>query len=55
MSEFEFYENIKNWNFDEINYLSESLTNWELYDELNKVATKDSVVLDLGTGGDNNG
>ena len=51
MSEFEFYENIKNWNFDEINYLSESLTNWELYDELNKVATKDSVVLDLGTGG----
>ena len=51
MSEFEFYENLKDWNFDSINYTSESLTNWELYDELNKVITFDSVVLDLGTGG----
>lgn len=51
MSEFEFYENLKNWNFDNINYVSESLTNWELYDELNKYANSDRVVLDLGTGG----
>lgn len=51
MAEFEFYENLKNWNFDNINYDSQSLTNWEFYDELKKVAGDNSVVLDLGTGG----
>lgn len=51
MGEFEFYQNIKNWNFDNIDYSSESLTDWELYDELKKYANKTSVVLDLGTGG----
>ena len=51
MNEFEFYESIKNWNFDDINYTTESLTNWELYDELNKIVSNYSVVLDLGTGG----
>lgn len=51
MSELEFYENIKNWNFDEINYEIENLTNWDMYDVLQNSATKDSVILDLGTGG----
>ena len=51
MAEFEFYENLKNWNFNDINYETQSLTNWELYDELEKVADSNSVVLDLGTGG----
>ena len=51
MKELQYYENIKDWDFSQINYLSESYTNWELYDELKKVVTKDSKVLDLGTGG----
>ena len=51
MGEFKFYNDLNNWNFDNINYISESLTNWELYDELKKVADYNSVVLDLGTGG----
>lgn len=51
MSELDFYQNIKNWNFEEIKYISESLTNWELYDELKKCVNENSVILDLGTGG----
>ena len=51
MSEFKFYNNLKNWNFDKINYESESLTNWELYDELKRIVNKNLIVLDLGTGG----
>ena len=51
MKELQYYEKIKDWDFSQINYLSESYTNWELYDELKKVVTKDSKVLDLGTGG----
>ena len=49
--EFDFYEEVKNWSFDEFQIESEDLTLWDLYEELAKVATKDSKVLDLGTGG----
>ncbi len=51
MNELEFYEKVKDWDFSQINYEEESLTNWELYEELNKQATKESKILDLGTGG----
>lgn len=51
MNELEFYEKITDWDFSQINYEEESLTNWELYEELNKLATKESKILDLGTGG----
>lgn len=51
MKEFEFYEKLKDWNFDKINYKTESLTDWELYSELKNVVNDSSVVLDLGTGG----
>ena len=37
MGEFKFYNDLNNWNFDNINYISESLTNWELYDELKRI------------------
>ncbi len=49
--ELKFYEEVKDWNFDEFEIESESLTNWNLYDELKKVTNKESKVLDLGTGG----
>lgn len=51
MNELEFYEKITDWDFSQINYEEESLINWELYEELNKLATKESKILDLGTGG----
>ena len=50
-NELKFYNEIKNWDFSEIKYTEESLTNWDIYDILNKESTKDSYILDLGTGG----
>ena len=49
--ELEFYNEVKNWDFSKIKYIEECLTNWNMYDILNKTATKDSYILDLGTGG----
>lgn len=51
MKEKDFYEKVKDWDFSQINYVTESYTNWELYDELKKLTTKESKILDLGTGG----
>ncbi len=50
-NELKFYNEIKNWDFSEIKYIEESLTNWDIYDILNKESTKNSYILDLGTGG----
>ena len=49
--ELEYYEEINNWSFDKFEIESESLTNWDLYEILKKLANKDSKILDLGTGG----
>ena len=49
--EYEFYEEVKNWSFDEFQIETEKLTLWDLYEELAKVTNKESKVLDLGTGG----
>ncbi len=50
-NELDFYEKVKNWDFSNIKRTDESLTNWDLYEILNKNATKESKILDLGTGG----
>ena len=47
----DFYEEIKDWNFDMFEIETEKFTNWDMYEVLNKLATKDSKILDLGTGG----
>ena len=49
--EFNYYSKIKNWDFSQINYETESLTNWNISKILNEKATKKSRILDLGTGG----
>lgn len=49
--ELNFYNEVKNWDFSQIKYTEETLTNWDIYDILNKKSTKDSYILDLGTGG----
>ena len=51
MSELEFYEKVKNWDFSMINYSKECLTNWDLYKLLNQYSNSESKILDLGTGG----
>ena len=49
--EFEYYEEAKDWNFDYFEIETEKLTRWDLFEELKKIVTKDSRILDLGTGG----
>lgn len=50
-NEFEYYEEIKDWDFSKFEIESEKLTNWDLYELLRKVTKKNSKILDLGTGG----
>jgi len=51
VNEFEYYEQVKDWSFDEFQITSEKLTNWDLYEILEKVTNEKSKILDLGTGG----
>ena len=53
-TELKFYNETKNWDFSDIKYIKESLTNWDMYAILKEVSTKDSYILDLGTGGGEN-
>ena len=50
-SEFNYFEKMAHWSFDEFGIHSESLTDWHLYALLESFATPDSRILDLGTGG----
>lgn len=49
--ELEYYEKVKNWDFDKFQIESEELTSWDLYDILKKITNEESKILDLGTGG----
>ena len=49
--EHEYYEALGNWNFDQIKYKTEKLTNWDFYEKIKEYTNKDSICLDLGTGG----
>lgn len=49
--EHEYYEKIGNWDFDKIKYKTEKLTGWDFYEKIKEFTTKDSICLDLGTGG----
>lgn len=48
-NEHDYYSNLANWSFEDINYTSEILTNWIYEEEVEKRVTKDSKILDLGT------
>ena len=50
-SDFEYYEKMAHWSFDEYGIHEECLTRWDLYGLLNSFATPDSRILDLGTAG----
>ena len=49
--EYEFYNEIKDWDFSKINYIEEVYSSWDLYEILNSIAKKEDRILDLGTGG----
>ncbi len=49
--ELDYYEEIKDWNFEMFEIESEKFTDWDMYEKLNQLATKNSKILDLGTGG----
>lgn len=50
-NELDYYEKIGNWDFDQIKYKTEKLTGWDFYEKIKEYTNKDSVCLDLGTGG----
>ncbi len=49
--EHRYYENIGNWDFEQIKYKTEKQTNWDFYEKIKEYTNKDSICLDLGTGG----
>lgn len=48
-NEYEFYNDLANWSFDEINYETELFTNWDYEEQIKKHISEESKVLDLGT------
>ena len=50
-NELEFYERIGNWNFDQIKYKKEKITNWDFYEKIRENTNEQSLCLDIGTGG----
>lgn len=51
VNEHEYYEQIKDWNFEQFQIVTEEFTNWDMFQILASVANEDSRILDLGTGG----
>ena len=48
-NEYEYYNNLANWSFNDINYTIENYTNWIYEDEIRKYVKSNAKVLDLGT------
>lgn len=49
INEYEYYNNLANWSFDDIDCISENYTNWVYEDEIVKHSNKNSKILDLGS------
>ena len=41
-NEFEFYEKIKDWSFDEFDIETEYLTDWDMYEILERITDSNS-------------
>ena len=48
-NEHDFYSEIANWSFEDIDYTSEVITNWIYEDEIKKRVKENTKILDLGT------
>ncbi len=51
MKEKDYYEQIKDWSFDEFQIETEEFTNWDMFKILKDITNEESRILDLGTGG----
>ena len=51
INEYEYYNNLANWSFEDINYEIENYTNWVYEEEIKKYTNVNSRILDLGTAG----
>lgn len=51
MKEKEYYEQIKDWSFDEFEIKTIRKTDWDMFELLKELTNENSKVLDLGTGG----
>ena len=49
INEYEYYDRLANWSFENINFSSEIFTNWIFEEEIKKLTNKNSKILDLGT------
>ena len=50
-SDYNYFNKMAHWSFDEFGIHEECLTDWDLYGILNALATPESKILDLGTAG----
>lgn len=50
-NELKFYERIGDWDFDQIKFKTEKITDWDFYKKIGLNTNKQSLCLDLGTGG----
>ena len=50
-NDYDYFNKMAHWSFDEFGIHEECLTDWDLYGLLRKIANKDSRILDLGTAG----
>ena len=48
-NEHDYYSDLANWSFEDIDYTSEVFTNWVYEEEIKKHVNENSRVLDLGT------
>ena len=48
-NEHDYYSDLANWSFEDIDYTSEVFTNWIYEEEIKKRVNENSRVLDLGT------
>ena len=51
MKEYDFYGEVKNWDFSTIKRTEKSLTDWDMSQIIHQAANKHSKILDLGTAG----
>ena len=50
-NELKYYENLGNWDFSQIKYKTEKITNWDFYEKIKENTNENSLCLDIGTGG----
>lgn len=53
-NELEYYSKIANWDFSQIKYEKEVLTNWDYFEKIRENTNEKSLCLDIGTGGGEN-